>query len=715
MAGNRGWHLQATLLLLLPLLWPAESARGLYESLSLPRVKPSELNASAAFGRDGVARLARLEASLAGAGVRMKLGTAGHGQFIESMPEHRALDEGREALAAVKAALYMSQHHCQKYGVDEHKCAQWLSSLKLGATPLGSACASARAPGQGSQGSQGACSGQEKYRSLDGSCNHADPAGWTWGQAFSPYRRLLFPEYRDGIHLPRGPKKGLALPSARRVSVATSADRDRPDGRLTLAMMQWTQFVEHDLAHTPTSKMMNTGTAIACCREDLTELQPRHVHPLCQTIAIPADDPFYGQRRITCMSYVRSLNAFRPDCSFGPAEQMNQATHFLDGSQVYGTTARGDRPLRAFSDGKLLLAHRTGHGRPYLPPAEDPRERCQVSSDAQACYKSGDVRANSHPHLTAMHTLWAREHNRLAEELAEMNPQWDDETLFQEARRIVVAQLQHITYDHWLPALLGSRFAHKVGLVSGQDGPAHRYREAEDPTVSNAFATVGLRFGLSMMQGKIKLFDEQRRANDSLLLRDHFNKPGVLEEAGALDGLVRGLATQSSQMVDTFLVEDLTNLMYRDASERSVDVLSLTIQRGRDHGLPGYNQYRKQCGLPVARTFEDFRDVMSKPTRQRLAAVYAHADDVDVLVGGMSEQPSDGALVGPTLRCIVSEQMVRSRRGDRYFYDNPEQPYPFTPEQVREIKKASLARVFCDNANNVAMMQPNVFAVPAQG
>lgn len=54
-----------------------------------------------------------------------------------------------------------------------------------------------------------------------------------------------------------------------------------------------------------------------------------------------------------------------------------------------------------------------------------------------------------------MHTLWAREHNRVAEELSELNPHWDDETVFQEARRIVIAEMQHITYSQWLPNLLG--------------------------------------------------------------------------------------------------------------------------------------------------------------------------------------------------------------------------------------------------------------------
>lgn len=163
---------------------------------------------------------------------------------------------------------------------------------------------------------------------------------------------------------------------------------------------------------------------------------------------------------------------------------MNQATHYLDGSMIYGTTDERAWSLRTFSNGQLSTEMKNGHE--YLPQADKPLQQCQVSSNTSACYKSGnfmklefivltlcwkiiilvltllwfclllgDIRVNLHPQLVVMHTLWLREHNRIAAKLALLNPHWGDETLYQEARRIVIAEIQHITYNEWLPLVLG--------------------------------------------------------------------------------------------------------------------------------------------------------------------------------------------------------------------------------------------------------------------
>lgn len=71
-------------------------------------------------------------------------------------------------------------------------------------------------------------------------------------------------------------------------------------------------------------------------------------------------------------------------------------------------------------------------------------------------FLSGDSRANSHPWLTSMYALWVREHNRIARNLADLNPEWNSDKLYHETRKIVIAELQHITYKFWIPALTGT-------------------------------------------------------------------------------------------------------------------------------------------------------------------------------------------------------------------------------------------------------------------
>lgn len=103
-----------------------------------------------------------------------------------------------------------------------------------------------------------------------------------------------------------------------------------------------------------------------------------------------------------------------------------------------------------------------------------------------------------------MHTLWVREHNRVARKLAEINPSWADETLYQEARRIVVAEIQQITYKEWLPQLVGKRFAESAGLGVAANYSSTAYNSYADPSVSNEVVTAVLRFFQSLKESKLR-------------------------------------------------------------------------------------------------------------------------------------------------------------------------------------------------------------------
>lgn len=112
----------------------------------------------------------------------------------------------------------------------------------------------------------------------------------------------------------------------------------------------------------------------------------------------------------------------------------------------------------------------TPDNRTLLPVSTDPTDGCneaEMNLKGKYCFESGDKRANENLHLTSMHLLWARHHNFLALNLRSLNPEWTDELIFQESKRILGAQLQHITYNEFLPVLLG-KYGKRFCLLLGQ-------------------------------------------------------------------------------------------------------------------------------------------------------------------------------------------------------------------------------------------------------
>lgn len=137
-----------------------------------------------------------------------------------------------------------------------------------------------------------------------------------------------------------------------------------------------------------------------------------------------------------------------------------------------------------------------------------------------------------------MHTIWLREHNRIARRLRRINPHWRGEKLYQQARKIVGAEMQHITFEHWIPAVLGVKVE-----------PYQGYNPNLDATISNVFATAALRFGHTLIQPQLERLDSSYNSipQGPLKLRDAFFSPWRLVDEGGVDPLIRGKYSQQNQ------------------------------------------------------------------------------------------------------------------------------------------------------------------------
>lgn len=514
---------------------------------------------------------------------------------------------------------------------------------------------------------------QSKYRTFDGSCNNLQRP--LWGKANTAFERLLPPEYGDGIHEPRTKSvTGAQLPSARVVSFTLTRTSSVPDPKHTLMVMQWGQFLDHDLTLTASTRAA-TGQGLACC-DDRTQ-QPVS-HHACFPVIMPDDDPFYSRFNQRCMHFVRSAPVATNGCSLGHREQMNALSQIMDASNIYGSSIDRIRSLREFRAGKLkssLISQLQ-----FLPFEQGNNTDCAFDEQEQRqfkCFLAGDVRVNEQSGLTMMHNLWLREHNRVADILKTINKRWDDETIFQEARRIVIAEVQHITHNEFYPIILGHAVMKRFELLPKMFGQTSEYNGRLNPNILNEFAAAAYRLH-SLVQGIFSLRDNQGQVTHSLQLHTLFNKPKSLFLRNAFDEYLNGFSIEPAQSWDHFFTEELSRKLFAGSAGFGMDLVSLNIQRGRDHGLPGYNAYRRACGMQALQSFADLEQVMTEGASGQFAQVYEHVDDIDLFIAGSHEKALPDGLVGPTFACIIAEQARRSKFGDRFWYEHGKLPHSFT-------------------------------------
>ncbi|XP_052891809.1 peroxidase-like [Anopheles moucheti] len=544
------------------------------------------------------------------------------------------------------------------------------------------------------------CDGSSPYRTFDGTCNNLQNP--SWGSANTPYGRLLAAEYGDGVSTPRRSRTGAELPSARLLSLTMFNEQNILDPQTTLVNMQFGQLVAHDMG-----LRAGGSDSVACCQNGRVVQNPDR---RCFPIPVQPNDPVLSAGQIQCLDLIRTLNTCNvnpANCGNGrQAQQLNAATSFLDLSVVYGNSGQQNAQLRAFVGGRMKVDNRNGTDWPPRHPQAN--SACTLSSATDTCYLTGDERSNITPELTILHIAFLREHNRIAQQLCKVRPLWNDEKVFQEARRINIAQYQLIVYYEWLPFFLGPAQMSQRGMLVRTRDYVNDYTPSVNPTVLNENANAAFRYFHSSILGSLSLVQESRAFAGALNINDHMFNPTVLERNDGYRMLTRGMTTQPMGRNDPSFDPEIRHFLFR-TGRFGTDLKALDIQRSRDHGIAGFNAFRQYCGLGRATRWEDFVELRGPRDIQLLNSLYRTVDDVDLTVAEFFERHLPGTHAGPTYHCILIEQFLRTRRGDRFFFENGNSPGSFTPPQLNEIRKASLARILCDNSPGVQQMQPRAF------
>ncbi|XP_021931926.1 peroxidasin homolog [Zootermopsis nevadensis] len=554
----------------------------------------------------------------------------------------------------------------------------------------------------------GPCDAQSQFRTITGRCNSLRNPNF--GKSISTFARLLSPAYEDDVNRPRlNSVTGRPLPSPRLVSTMIHADISNLHNRYSLMLMQFAQFLDHDITFTPVQ--IGFFASIPDCRACDS---PRTVHPECMPISVPRGDHYYPQVNRTtgeqvCFSFMRSLPGQQ---HLGAREQINQNSAFLDTSQIYGEHSCMARNLRSYG-GRLNVTRHPVKGKDLLPQSPVHPE-CKAPSGY--CFIAGDGRASEQPALTAIHTLFMREHNHLVDGLHVVNPHWDDERLYQHGRRILTAVAQHITYNEFLPRILGWNAINLYELKLRPQGYYKGYNPTCNPNIVNEFAAAAFRIGHSLLRPHIpRLSPTYKVVDPPILLRDGFFNPDIIYQVHMIDEIIRGLVSTPMENMDQFVTGEITNHLFEDRHipHSGVDLIALNIQRGRDHAIRPYNDYRALCNLKRASGFEDLSREIPPEVIVRLKQIYATVDDIDLFPGGMSERPLQGGLVGPTFACIIGIQFRQLRKCDRFWYENEDQIIRFTEAQLGEIRKMTLSKILCENMDIQSDMQRSAFDQPS--
>ncbi|MBR0696411.1 peroxidase family protein [Bradyrhizobium lablabi] len=485
-----------------------------------------------------------------------------------------------------------------------------------------------------------------QFRTIDGSNNNrANP---TLNQADTDFARVAPANFSDGFHAMTSGRNPREISNIVVAQVETGEDEPHlmDDRGIALSgmMYAWGQFIDHDL------DLQKPGTTI-----DIS-------------ITVPADDQFLVPGSIIPLTRV----AIDPATGIAghPATAINTVTGWLDGSQIYGSDAATAAGLRT-PDGHMKMS--AGRNLPV------------VNTDQGEAFAAGDARAQENPDLTALQTLFVREHNYQVDRLHEEHPRWSGDKLYETAKAITTAEMVNITYNEFLPHLLG-----KDAIK-----PYHGYDPTVDARITEEFAGAAFRFGHSIVSDEISATSNLGAfTSEQTLAESFFEDPATFKATGA-DGLLRHLSGDLANLLDAHLVDGLRNFLVDPPD--ALDLAAINIQRGHDLGLGTLNQTREALGLEP---YTDFDQLSSNPaTAAAFEQAYGSIDAVDLWAGGLAEDHAPGSIIGSTFGKIIGDQFSALRDGDRYYFENQK----FDQQTLKEIKSTTLSDLILRDTDTTAI------------
>ena len=399
----------------------------------------------------------------------------------------------------------------------------------------------------------------------------------------------------------------------------------QPLSTLAVAMLQL--LTSHEIARSP------TGTVAA---------------------PIPVNDADTPGETVFAGDIAFSRSLARADGA-GVAQQLNDVTPAFDASSVYGSDLARMAEIRETGTPFLKVDPETGGLHRVEVPLPGGGTAMRVFA--------GDVRADENPALEALHVLFLKEHNRLAQEITTRCPECSDDAVFDAARYLVAKTQEKILYDELLPVLLDA-IPGDLGAILSDNGIDPGLVGQVDRAL-NSFTAAAGRLGHSQVPDTIRLATPGGAARD-VPLADCFFDRSCLGEA-TFEEILYGARIQSAEAADVVVTDALRNALlpgFGLGPDRAADLFALNIQRGRDHGVPDYFALREILGLGPAPT----------SAAEALALLPGYVFDaygidphdvgdfstvgIDLLVGIFAENRPASSLIGETGRALWALQFL---------------------------------------------------------